>query len=68
MSENESKKYHEMLERVNGIVSEISSENLGLDDMVLRVEEGYELLRVMRQRLDATKMKIEKLRLDNEAG
>ena len=31
MTENESKKYHEMLERVNGIVTEISADSLGLD-------------------------------------
>ncbi len=66
--EGDSGKYNDMLERVNAIVGEINSENLSLDDMVIRVEEGYELIKKMRKRLDETKMKVEKLRLDNEAS
>ncbi len=62
----ESEKYEDMLQRVEAIVSEVSSGKIGLDHMVEKVEEGYGLIEKMRLRLDQTKNRIEKLRLDFE--
>lgn len=57
----ESTQYQKMLEEVEGIVRSISSPDLDLDRMVNQVERGYELIRLMRLRLDETKTKIDQL-------
>jgi len=62
----DSKKYSKMLEEVESIIDEISSEDIDLDKMVDKVEKGFDLIRKMRARLDQTKNKIETLRKDFE--
>lgn len=57
----ESANYQKMLEEVEGIVRSITSPDLDLDRMVNQVERGYELIRMMRLRLDETKTKIDQL-------
>ncbi len=57
----ESANYQKMLEEVEGIVKSITSPDLDLDRMVNQVERGYELIRMMRLRLDETKTKIDQL-------
>lgn len=57
----ESQTYQKMLEEVETIVRDIASPELDLDQMVSKVERGYELIRAMRQRLDATKTRIDQL-------
>lgn len=57
----ESVNYQKMLEEVEGIVKSITSPDLDLDRMVNQVERGYELIRMMRLRLDETKTKIDQL-------
>ncbi|MBC7659080.1 MAG: exodeoxyribonuclease VII small subunit [Chitinophagaceae bacterium] len=57
----ESLNYQKMLEEVEGIVRSITSPELDLDRMVNQVERGYELIRLMRLRLDETKTKIDQL-------
>ena len=66
MEHVESKTYRQMLEKVEVLISEVSSSEIDLDDMVGKVEEGYQLIRTMRQRLQETKGKIEKLRVEFE--
>jgi exodeoxyribonuclease VII small subunit len=60
----ESENYQTMLREVEGIVSTMSAPGLDLDDMVKNVERGYTLIKSMRERLDATKEKIENLRAE----
>ncbi len=57
----ESQSYQKMLEEVETIVKSIASPELDLDRMVNQVERGYELIRLMRLRLDETKSKIDQL-------
>lgn len=57
----ESANYQKMLEEVEGIVKSISTPDIDLDRMVNQVERGYELIRLMRVRLDETKTKIDQL-------
>ncbi len=57
----ESATYQKMLEEVAVIVKSISSPEIDLDRMVNQVERGYELIRMMRGRLDETKQKIDQL-------
>lgn len=54
--------YQKMLEKVEGIVEEISDPEMDLDKMVAKVENGYELIKKMRERLEVTKEQVEKLR------
>ncbi len=62
----ESESYRLMLEEVEGIVRDVGSPDLDLDEMVKKVERGYGLIKTMRGRLDETKQKIEQLRLEFE--
>jgi exodeoxyribonuclease VII small subunit len=61
MQVQESANYQKMLEEVEGIVRSITSPDIDLDRMVNQVERGYELIRLMRLRLDETKAKIDQL-------
>lgn len=63
----ESQKYQSMLGEVEGIVKSMSSPDLDLDEMVSKVERGYELIQAMRDRLNQTKEKIDQLQQKYEA-
>ncbi len=65
MSE-EAQNYQQMLAEVEKILSELSVQNMDLDNMVKKVERGYTLIGSMRERLDDVKGKIEKLHTDYE--
>lgn len=58
----ESQTYQQMLDSVEHILSEISSEKIDLDDMIEKVEKGYHLLKKMNTRLDNAKEKIIQLK------
>jgi len=58
----ESQTYQQMLDSVEHILSEISSEKIDLDDMIDKVEKGYHLLKKMNARLDNAKEKIIQLK------
>ncbi len=62
----ESVTYRHMLEKVESLLTEVSASDVDLDAMVGKVEEGYRVIRQMRERLLDTKGKIEKLRLEFE--
>lgn len=61
MKEQESKTYQQMLNEVESIVKNISEPDIDLDDMVTKVEKGYDLIQAMRNRLETTKERIETL-------
>lgn len=65
-SENPSVTYKSMLDEVEAIVKEVSSDGLDLDLMVQKIERGYSLIKTMRKRLAETKTKVETLRLEFE--
>ena len=60
----ESENYQTMLREVEGLVTAMSTPGLDLDEMVTKVERGYTLIKSMRERLDQTKEKIEKMRAE----
>ncbi len=62
----ESATYKDMMGKVEILVREVSSPDIDLDDMVSRVEEGYKLIKQLRERLDTTKKKVEDLRSEFE--
>ncbi|MCX6107686.1 MAG: exodeoxyribonuclease VII small subunit [Proteobacteria bacterium] len=62
----ESATYKGMLSEVENLVKEVGQPDLDLDDMVTKIERGYNLIKAMRTRLETTKQKVEQLRLDFE--
>jgi exodeoxyribonuclease VII small subunit len=58
---SESLSYQKMLQQVEGIVEELSATDMDLDDMVKKVEVGYELIHKMKARLDQVKGTIDEL-------
>ena len=59
--ENESQTYSKMQKQLEKIVDEINVSDVDLDQLIKRVETGYELINQMRNRLDQSKKKIEEL-------
>lgn len=59
--------YEAMLLQVERLVGEIAGDQCNLDEMVAKVEEGYGLIKALRQRLSDTKERIEQLRVEFEA-
>jgi exodeoxyribonuclease VII small subunit len=64
----DSETYQSMLGELDDIVRQVSQGHMDLDAIVSRVEYGYKLIATMRQRLDATKLRVEKLRVDFETS
>lgn len=65
-SKKESQTYQTMLTELDDIVRSVGQGQLDLDEVVTKVEHGYKLIATMRERLDQTKAKVEKLRVDFE--
>ena len=66
MTKSNSQTYEKMLKDVEAIVQDINSDNVDLDQMVKKVETGYELIKKMKEKLKATKENIDKLREEYE--
>ena len=62
----ESQTYQSMINQVEGIIENISSADCDLDTMVDKVEKGYLIIKKLKDRLNTTREKIEKLQLDYE--
>lgn len=62
----ESQTYQGMINKVEEIIQNISAEDCDLDTMVEKVEEGYILIKSLKERINTTRDKIEKLQLDFE--
>ena len=67
-SAKESQTYQAMLTELDDIVRQVGHGQLDLDEIVGKIEHGYKIIATMRERLDATKAKVEKLRVDFEKG
>jgi exodeoxyribonuclease VII small subunit len=58
----EGKVYEEMMSEVGEIVRQLNENEVGLDELVKKVERGYTLIRSMQERLDQAKMQVEELK------
>ena len=67
MEKKDSKKYQDMLNEVEGIITRIADEKTDLDQLVLHVEQGYDLLKQMQSRLTEVKGQVERLHLENDS-
>ncbi len=62
----ESTSYRQMLDDIEKILGKIAADDIDLDQLVAQVEQGYSLIKTLKQRLGETRNKIENLRLDFE--
>ena len=62
----ESQTYQAMLTELDEIVRNVGQGQLDLDEIVSKIEHGYKLISTMRERLDTTKARVEKLRVSFE--
>ena len=65
-NKNESQSFQKMVTDVESIITEISSNNIDLDEVLEKTEKGYKLLASMRVRLKEAKDKIEQLKVEYE--
>lgn len=65
---SESQTYQKMLEEVEKIIHDVGGQGLDLDQVVAKVERGFQLIQDMRSRLDHTKMQVEQIRTKYETG
>lgn len=61
-TKKESLQYQDMLKEVQKILSELSSSDIDLDTLVNKIERGYELITLMKTRLEEIKNKVEELK------
>ncbi len=54
-------KFEEMMKNLEGIVQDLESGEIPLEDSLKKYEEGVKLLKLCRKRLDETKRKVELL-------
>ncbi len=52
-------KFEEMMKKLEGIVSDLETGEMPLEESLKRYEDGVKLLRLCRKRLDETKRKVE---------
>ena len=62
MAKKESEHYEQLMAKVQGIISDLENSQLGLDEMVEKVEKGYNFIKDMQKRLSKTEKQVEKLR------
>ncbi len=65
MKSQDSATYQALLKQVEKIVADINGTSAGeldLDLLVQKIEQGYDIIRALRARLDDIKMKVENLR------
>jgi len=54
-------KFEEALEKLEKITEELENGNLGLDEMIKKFEEGVQLFKLCKKKLQEAELKIEKL-------
>lgn len=59
--EKDSEKYAKLQTKLENIVKDIGSEEIELDQLIAKVEEGYQLIDKMRKRLQATKDNLDEI-------
>ena len=54
-------KYSEAVEELNGILSELESERVDVDDVAVKVKEAVELIKLCRERIEKTELEVVKI-------
>jgi len=54
-------KYSEAVEELNGILSELESENIDVDDVAQKVKKAIELIKLCREKITNTELEVGKI-------
>jgi len=54
-------KYSEAVEELDGILSELESESVDVDDMAVKVKKAVELIKLCRERIEKTEFEVTKI-------
>ncbi len=54
--------YRNMMQELEMIVKDIQTQDLDIDQVVGRIEKGYELVKTLKTKLSETKLRVEHLR------
>ncbi len=54
-------KYSEAVEELNGILSELESERVDVDEVALKVKKAIELIKLCRERIEKTELEVIKV-------
>ena len=54
-------KYSEAIEELNGILSELESENIDVDDVAQKVKKAIELIKFCREKITNTELEVGKI-------
>ena len=54
-------KYSEAVEELDGILSELESEKVDVDDMAVKVKKAIELIKLCRGRIEKTELEVIKI-------
>ena len=54
-------KYSEAVEELNGILSELESENIDVDDVAQKVKKAVELIKLCREKITNTELEVGKI-------
>ena len=54
-------KYSEAIEELNGILSELESENIDVDDVAQKVKKAVELIKLCREKITNTELEVGKI-------
>jgi exodeoxyribonuclease VII small subunit len=59
-------KFKEAFEKLETIIKEIENEGLDLDEMIGKYEEGLELVKMCKAKLDEFEIKVKEMRENNQ--
>lgn len=63
-TEQDSRKYRDMLLEVESIVKDLSLNKQDLDDVTIKVKQGFDLVKAMKLRLEETRMQVERMQVE----
>lgn len=54
-------KYSEAIEELNGILADLESENVDVDELSLKVKQAVELIKICRGKIEKTELEVKKI-------
>ncbi|MCK9574110.1 MAG: exodeoxyribonuclease VII small subunit [Candidatus Omnitrophica bacterium] len=54
-------KYNEAISELNGILSDLESERVDVDELTIRVKRAVELIKLCREKIEETELEVRKI-------
>ncbi len=61
-------KYNEAIHELNGILSDLESERVDVDELTLRVKRAVELIKLCREKIEETELEVRKIVKEFDKG